>query len=162
MRASASSSQFQSTLSVRRATRHGIPHAFQTVKISIHALRKESDQLRTARPYQRRISIHALRKESDLALCTIHSNHHISIHALRKESDDRCRPAQMNQAISIHALRKESDRTATRHTPTMTISIHALRKESDRSSIYGGKLIHLFQSTLSVRRATQAHRTKSY
>ena len=55
------------------------------------------------------ISIHALRKESDVNACRNDDRHGISIHALRKESDsiemhhDRC------DVISIHALRKESD-----------------------------------------------------
>ena len=38
------------------------------------------------------------------------------------------------------------------------ISIHALRKESDDTSGMKGAYINLFQSTLSVRRATPAFR----
>ena len=57
--------QFQSTLSVRRAT---VAHAqlHDRLVISIHALRKESDY-RSAAPSVGAclISIHALRKESD-------------------------------------------------------------------------------------------------
>ena len=55
--------------------------------------------------------------------------------------------------ISIHALRKESDfNVAFLHLP-VCISIHALRKESDLTSHQStGRA--LFQSTLSVRRAT--------
>ena len=77
---------FQSTLSVRRATIiTDQPHRFP--QISIHALRKESDQEITVDDANDKISIHALRKESDtlsdlLAGCLV-----ISIHALRKESD---------------------------------------------------------------------------
>ena len=56
--------------------------------------------------------------------------------------------------ISIHALREESDLTAGRGEHHRQISIHALREESDGaldlSVVYGD----LFQSTLSVRRAT--------
>ena len=80
--------QFQSTLSVRRATRSarsspGTHAAFQSTLsvrratdvvvssdlvhgISIHALRKESDLLELAAVGEVSISIHALRKESDL------------------------------------------------------------------------------------------------
>ena len=56
---------FQSTLSVRRATRAAREHRIGQY-ISIHALRKESDR-RTTRRASRRpyFSIHALRKESD-------------------------------------------------------------------------------------------------
>ena len=56
--------------------------------------------------------------------------------------------------ISIHALRKESDETDTElREHVLDISIHALRKESDSS----GWMVmpsSEFQSTLSVRRAT--------
>ena len=57
-------SQFQSTLSVRRATisDQGCPTGR---RISIHALRKESDRVRALRRRCQAISIHALRKESD-------------------------------------------------------------------------------------------------
>ena len=55
---------FQSTLSVRRATRrHRRPHGQK--HISIHALRKESDVEHVVFRFRPLISIHALRKESD-------------------------------------------------------------------------------------------------
>ena len=63
---SAQTAQFQSTLSVRRATyaagTRGTPHY-----ISIHALRKESDLVHGRWQSAPTISIHALRKESDTA-----------------------------------------------------------------------------------------------
>ena len=56
--------EFQSTLSVRRATtcltKQGVEE-----DISIHALRKESDAAHPRRRTGHGISIHALRKESD-------------------------------------------------------------------------------------------------
>ena len=59
--------EFQSTLSVRRATIL-LPYKTQDAVISIHALRKESDLAEHRQPVQdERISIHALRKESDIA-----------------------------------------------------------------------------------------------
>ena len=58
------SSVFQSTLSVRRATGL-VVGAFVGDGISIHALRKESDACRLAGNGSVLISIHALRKESD-------------------------------------------------------------------------------------------------
>ena len=62
--------QFQSTLSVRRAT-----HFVSTVCIL------------------RMISIHALREESDPAWnCPAHIHESISIHALREESDCESQP----------------------------------------------------------------------
>ena len=61
---SSSSSIFQSTLSVRRATAQGAK-INDILRISIHALRKESDDLVGGGSGRDVISIHALRKESD-------------------------------------------------------------------------------------------------
>ena len=106
-----------------------------TRKISIHALRKESDRPGLSPAPSETISIHALRKESDLSaignvsgLLVFQStlsvrratfvnvgrqvNPLISIHALRKESDPEKRQTDVRRHISIHALRKESDRAA--------------------------------------------------
>ena len=55
--------------------------------LSIHALRKESDQVAVAFHAEREISIHALRKESDVTFVLPFLPFRISIHALRKESD---------------------------------------------------------------------------
>ncbi len=55
---------FQSTLSVRRATCRKIENRYYD-RISIHALRKESDLRYHLYITTRIISIHALRKESD-------------------------------------------------------------------------------------------------
>ena len=57
----------------------------------------------------RRISIHALRKESDIHGAILRVAGHISIHALRKESDFPVSGRFGVCGISIHALRKESD-----------------------------------------------------
>ena len=58
------------------------------------------------------------------------------------------------KGISIHALRKESDTQAVRGgLRRISISIHALRKESDLTVRHVFSIM-LFQSTLSVRRAT--------
>ena len=56
------------------------------------------------------ISIHALRKESDQLDVVVGDHVGISIHALRKESDDDPLHVVRGLGISIHALRKESDR----------------------------------------------------
>ena len=58
--------RFQSTLSVRRATGRACQHHLSEI-ISIHALRKESDLSAVIAPDTIFISIHALRKESDRA-----------------------------------------------------------------------------------------------
>ena len=57
------------------------------------------------------ISIHALRKESDNIDMMVINSLEISIHALRKESDGGWRAGTGRTGISIHALRKESDTT---------------------------------------------------
>ena len=78
----------------------------------------------------------------------------ISIHALRKESDLFRKIIGRRLVISIHALRKESDLRRTTSAASAIISIHALRKESDltlKNLSFGNRI---FQSTLSVRRAT--------
>ena len=62
--AKANTVQFQSTLSVRRATTY-VRVRNICMDISIHALRKESDHGRNRRCGGQSISIHALRKESD-------------------------------------------------------------------------------------------------
>ena len=68
------------------------------------------------------------------------------------------------QLISIHALRKESDLRD--HPPDHRhhISIHALRKESDCGFMSVSTCSHIFQSTLSVRRATGrcSHASRSW
>ena len=62
--------------------------------------------------------------------------------------------AESGNEISIHALRKESDSADNYIIPHHKISIHALRKESDNWRSTGKGPPYLFQSTLSVRRAT--------
>ena len=125
---------FQSTLSVRRATRKRVT-LLEGLDISIHALRKESDGLHRAGVLEcGHISIHALRKESDVQAIHLRAVHAISIHALRKESDPPLRRHPVAMEISIHALRKESDRRVRPVRGHMGISIHALRKESDRAA----------------------------
>ena len=81
----------------------------------------------------------------------------ISIHALREESDLADSPVErVRVGISIHALREESDSDTSATVPaTAAISIHALREESDADRMDAYRCGLGFQSTLSVRRATQ-------
>ena len=83
------------------------------------------------------------------------SSRYISIHALRKESDAFVTASCNTITISIHALRKESDNDGIGGAFASPISIHALRKESDQDGAHNVKQAKEFQSTLSVRRATQ-------
>ena len=59
--------------------------------------------------------------------------------------------------ISIHALHEESDPSMRRACWRLRISIHALHEESDTCATWL-MIIGEFQSTLSMRRATAAHR----
>ena len=58
------------------------------------------------------------------------------------------------EPISIHALREESDAFPDDWRGNAYISIHALREESDLSLSMSAWFLRIFQSTLSVRRAT--------
>ena len=66
------------------------------------------------------ISIHALRKESDTLVNDVAVLGEISIHALRKESDDWNGRVRRLLQISIHALRKESDAKSMSRLPRLS------------------------------------------
>ena len=77
---------FLSTPSARRATKIE-QHERKRTEISIHALREEGDNSRSACTGYLDISIHALREEGDLVCCNGKFLGVISIHALREEGD---------------------------------------------------------------------------
>ena len=80
----------------------------------------------------------------------------ISIHALQAESDTIPLEIDLKGIISIHALQAESDKDANSAiNSTQKISIHALQAESDLLQLEQQLQHHLFQSTLSKRRATK-------
>ncbi len=149
--------------------------------ISIHALLAESDLgFCPWQPWSRPISIHALLAESDRNLAaTLDGMQEISIHALLAESDNMQFSPSRGEGISIHALLAESDVSLCRIiTHNRAISIHALLAESDpcpmvwsarmeyfnprspcgerRLLLLPPNLHTIFQSTLSLRRATVA------
>ena len=80
----------------------------------------------------------------------------ISIHALRKESDvHRIRQSVHGRGISIHALRKESDKSTLVPAGTREFqSTLSVRRATNPQTL--SNTMYLFQSTLSVRRATIA------
>ena len=104
-------------------------------------------------PYMR-ISIHALREESDRPPDVTAHVVYISIHALREESDDWLRGGRprWSRFQSTLSVRRATVGHAEVH-ERLVISIHALREESDplRNRSMQSRT---FQSTLSVRRAT--------
>ena len=105
--------------------------------------------------WSRLISIHALLAESDLPSGETGPSIPISIHALLAESDYSSPSLWLNYVISIHALLAESDPLLLLRPPQrLRISIHALLAESDLTISEGFHLEDIFQSTLSLRRAT--------
>ena len=103
------------------------------------------------------ISIHALHEESDYEVWVRAVDAPISIHALHEESDEWLPQTNSDFNISIHALHEESDEWLPQTNSDFNISIHALHEESDSTEGYGYKYATLFQSTLSMRRATGLH-----
>ena len=173
--------QFQSTLSLRRATA-----VFRRCKkggmyFNPRSPCGERRDCRDRRGRVQRISIHALLAESDSG-SSLHrpATFQISIHALLAESDGgQLEQAGVNLLISIHALLAESDgvytytfflyRNFNPRSPcgerrqvgrdsliASQISIHALLAESDRNEAETSASSAAFQSTLSLRRATRA------
>ena len=101
--------EFQSTLSVRRATYSPSHLTGRRSSISIHALRKESDVSpildRIPLIFQSTLSV----RRATVGRFDGPAGELISIHALRKESDIPVDAGAELLFISIHALRKESD-----------------------------------------------------
>ena len=102
---------FQSTLSVRRATKRywmvSRKKRFQST-LSVRRATLTSQIRHANNEFQSTLSVRSATNDIRLGQSPIG----ISIHALRKESDALRRPHRMGQDISIHALRKESDRAA--------------------------------------------------
>ena len=85
--------------------------AAEPARISIHALREESDSVlsdmfTTSPAFQSTLSVRRATGSSG----EIHQYVSISIHALREESDLALGGGDAVVDISIHALREESDR----------------------------------------------------
>ena len=122
---------FQSTLSVRRATRAASVHR-RVEEISIHALRKESDDRASDSP------THPNRFQSTLSVRRATVNHHnTSISSLfqstlsvRRATTPFSRAAALPEFQSTLSVRRATF-AEREHVSRLFISIHALRKESD-------------------------------
>ena len=148
---------FQSTLSVRRATRAALMRHICLYLISIHALREESDLGNGLQGYmqynfnprspwgERRkqcgidvisisISIHALREESDVTglLATILQTLFQSTLSVRRATITAC--TEVAIIINFNPRSPWGERHKQAHSLLIlsTISIHALREESDQ------------------------------
>ena len=166
---------FQSTLSVRRATRSEIMSPDSLIFQSTLSVRRATLVLRE-NLHRPGISIHALRKESDkairsrMALWLFQST--LSVrratvkdHPMRWlllfQSTLSVRRATILLAAVVDVMLFQSTLSVRRATGVPSgdgerdvISIHALRKESDRPVAGSVPMSLRFQSTLSVRRAT--------
>ena len=101
------------------------------------------------------ISIHALREESDLLKYLGHMRDQLFQSTLSVRRATSVAGFHFRSArISIHALREESDLPGKQWSENLRISIHALREESDPCCCMCLWYSLIFQSTLSVRRAT--------
>ena len=136
-----------------------VPNA--TCRISIHALRMESDHRPIICFTQLRISIHALRMESDTFFLIISPPNKQFLSTLSAwRATYWYAPVGGRCTISIHALRMESDCGIPVIFATRAISIHALRMESDATMPLSAPGREEFLSTLSAWRATKVHATK--
>ena len=123
---------FQSTLSMRRATAPKATLCGLSVFQSTLSMRRATNKLGTSNRNAIFQSTLSMRRATKCLL--IHGDFlRISIHALHEESDPRHKHQAENTAISIHALHEESD--------------------SNQQTM---QLADIFQSTLSMRRATTA------
>ena len=101
--------RFQSTLSVRRATQH-LQLGSERGKISIHALRKESDPARkeSSRPLRFQSTLSVRRATCPYTAHVVHDDEFQSTLSVRRATCPFvC--VILPEFISIHALRKESD-----------------------------------------------------
>ena len=99
---------FQSTLSMRRAT-CSFQHFIPAKEVSIHALHEESDSnqqtMQLADMFQSTLSMRRATVAEHGERVTVT----VSIHALHEESDLDDLEKQIGQYVSIHALHEESD-----------------------------------------------------
>ena len=148
---------FQSTLSMRRATRTRKARIETcTVFQSTLSMRRATVRIpcsRSAGEFQSTLSM----RRATGRLGIPYRHRMISIHALHEESDLPHMPIKRPSNISIHALHEESDGNLIDRGFNTDISIHALHEESDNLSVveFGERT---FQSTLSMRRATSSLR----
>ena len=154
MRGSLTATEFQSTLSVRRAT-GGLAVLLHTQRISIHALREESDTGLKGRivhlyQFQSTLSVRRATLSGGIKSEVFEFQSTLSV----RRATVQCSCLNGTSIISIHALREESDITHIPRDVTQFISIHALREESDQYQQQSADWTYQFQSTLSVRRAT--------
>ena len=125
--------QFQSTLSMRRATYLHLQVDALDCQISIHAPHEESDVVNMSDSTDKFIFQSTLSMRRATRLKILPSGLiGISIHALHEESDPgRAAHGLVGHLISIHALHEESDSISAATGRTPSISIHALHEESD-------------------------------
>ena len=139
---------------MRRAT-GAISSGLAQRAISIHALHEESDVTSAATRSACSIfqSTLSMRRATAVALQNPAGVRFQSTLSMRRAT--QCaRHCTQSFPISIHALHEESDLRRTDVEQHRKISIHALHEESDQDLLDRTQDMELFQSTLSMRRAT--------
>ena len=152
-----SPARFLSTPSARRAT-YLLTVPPTSIKISIHALREEGDDVGVDDVVHiaRFLSTPSARRATYL-LTVPPTSIKISIHALREEGDLHS-PAAMvlDRTISIHALREEGDMAVLAECCCSTYFYPRPPRGGRRERIIFAPAIDRFLSTPSARRATKA------
>ena len=146
---------FQSTLSVRRATQVKADFGL-IIGISIHALREESDVSYSSKVLEKSLFQSTLSvRRATQTIKTYQTTKRFQSTLSVRRATGRIPGLQELGCISIHALREESDGLFQVFEGVSLISIHALREESDKPGTTPDTEPDAFQSTLSVRRATE-------
>ena len=148
---------FQSTLSVRRATSFPLLSFMSFFAISIHALREESDQDKTVcyqacGEFQSTLSV---RRATVWGVLVARWLANFNPRSPWGERPINVFLFVLTFLISIHALREESDLLSGK--PCLSPNLHFNPRSpwgERQSQEVGGGLKSIFQSTLSVRRAT--------
>ena len=152
--ASSQSFQFQSTLSMRRAT-HDTLHCLELRILFQSTLSmRRATQYHYGQTVNLAISIHALHEESDRPFLPIVRRLRISIHALHEESDQSVLGSMWGNLFQSTLSMRRATKQSQQAYFSRLISIRALHEESD-SAACGAISTSPFQSTLSMRRATQ-------
>ena len=153
-KSSSSTPLFQSTLSMRRATIEAAQLARDYKAFQSTLSMRRATRFAPRQPFISEFQSTLSMRRATLFCRIVASGWLISIHALHEESDKRERVPHRYRNISIHALHEESDRQGHHQQQQRKISIHALHEESDPLTYASCICQKVFQSTLSMRRAT--------
>ena len=136
---------FQSTLSMRRATRRRRLE-LRTWRISIHALHEESDTPNTLSFSPPKFQSTLSMRRATIAVPYAIDFVHISIHALHEESDATAQSSSRGLVFQSTLSMRRATNGSMRTIDDTLISIHALHEESDSAA---GHFCPLFETQAS-------------